>query len=163
MSLVLEALEKVQRQGQAREKPQENIVKTLPLTKPRQSHKLLIFNMILFVAIINLLFLRWWLNRNSADISVNPVRGFDSNGVYIPAVTTSPMPKFDIIPKKAPPPSPLRLEVTGIVWDEREPIVLVNGKFLKKGEEILGARVIDIQPNEARFLRGNEELSFSVE
>lgn len=152
MSLVLEALEKAQRQGEIKEKPVQDIVKTLPPKKQRHSHKLLIFNLILFVAIVNLFFLRWWLSRNSADISIN-----------IPAVTTSPIPKFDIIPKKVPsPPSP-RLEVTGIVWDEREPIVLVNGKFLKKGEEILGATLIDIQPKEARFLRGSEELSISVE
>lgn len=138
MSLVLEALEKAQRQGQVKERPLQDIVKTLPPIKPRRRHKLLIFNLVLFLAIVNLFFLRWWLNRKSAKILVDiPVP------IYSPSVP--------------------QLDVTGIVWDEKEPIVLVNGKFLKKGEEILGAKLIDIQPNEARFLRGNEELSFSVE
>lgn len=149
MSLVLEALEKAQRQAQ-------NVMSEAgPLTSgypcqsmgparpglahhQRSSHKVLIFNLILFAAIINLVFLRWWLNRNNTEISVN----------IPPIIHSTPTPRFN---------------VTGIVWDEKEPIVLVNGKFLKKGQEILGARLIDIQPHEARFLRGNEELSFSVE
>lgn len=160
MSIVLEALEKAQRQSQVKEKPLQDVVKTLPPIRPRSSHKLLIFNLILFAAIINLVFLRWWLNRNSAEISVNPIRDIVSNGVNIPAVTNSPIPEIDIIPEKTPAP---QLDLTGIVWDEKEPIVLVNGKFLKKGQEILGARLIDIQPHEARFLHGDEEFTISVE
>lgn len=161
MSIVLEALEKAQREGEAEDvslqKEQARpVLETLTKPARRPGHKLLIFNLIIFTAIINLVFLRWWLNRSNTEISVN-----------IPTEAPRLIPKIDISPiEEIKKPSRIlapRLTVTGIVWDEKTPIVLVNSKFLKKGDEILGARIIDIYPHEVKFLYGDEELTISVE
>lgn len=71
-----------------------------------------------------------------------------------PKVTFS----IDTPPDEQPP-----VEITGVVWDELDPIVIVNGKFLKKGEEISGAKILDIRLNEVKVLYKDKESTISIQ
>lgn len=166
MSMVLDALEKAQREGKRVAPPPIDRVlrdaqepglekdsvpkrkgKVKTLHRPRR--RIFIFGSILLIVVINLIFLGWWLNHNNSSITVD-----------IPTVSKPRLPKTVPInlPRRTPP-----LDVTGIVWDQKQPIALVNGKFLKVGDEILGARIVDIQLKEVRFLCKDKEFTISVE
>lgn len=43
----------------------------------------------------------------------------------------------------------VRLE--GIIWDEKKPIAVINDKVVGIGDEISGAKIIDIRQNEVIF------------
>lgn len=149
MSIVLEALEKAQREGKRFspvyiERPLQK--EKRPQLKTKSKYKIFVFGSIIFVAIINLIFLGWWVDRGNSIISIK-----------MPSI--SPI----SIPQKAPTKKSSRFNVTGVVWDKKEPIAIVNGKFLKEGDEILGARILDIQLHEVRFLRKDKEFAISVE
>lgn len=149
MSIVLEALEKAQKEGK---RPIPTYIAPVvkedlkPLHRPRYRQKIFVFSSILVIAVVNFIILGWWLNRDNSTISVN-----------IPIVSRVPIIK-NIPTKKTSP-----FSVTGVVWDEKEPVAIVNGKFLKKGDGILGAKIIDIKLHEVRFLRRDKEFAISVE
>ena len=169
MSIVLEALEKAQREGIKEEKkeilPQKEFPKDIPKVKKEvRKHNLYLWVGILCVAILNLWFLNWWLNRNEAVVSVNV-----STPVILPKHAVSPKPQTreilsisyrnDIIPETDYP----VLTVTGIVWDPEEPIALINGKFFRKGNEVLGAKIEEIQVDRVKFLYKDEEFTIPVQ
>lgn len=150
MSIVLEALEKAQREGKkvSIDTVLDNIQKPIIEKKPISKSNYLIFGIVIAIGIINLILAGWWLDRATTLTPTNS---------SIPPVSTQKI--LPIISLKQTPP----LNVTGIVWDEKEPIALVNGKFLKIGEEILGAKIMDIQMRHVRFLYKDKEFTISVE
>lgn len=149
MSIVLEALEKAQREGKrftqvyVERTPQKE---QRPQLKTKSKHKIFIFGSIIFVTIINIIFLGWWVDRNNSIISIK-----------MPSISPVSLTQKTSLKKSS------RFNVTGVVWDEKEPIAIVNGKFLKEGDQILGARIIDIKLHEVRFLHRNKEFTISVE
>ena len=169
MSIVLEALEKAQREGIKEEKrevlPQKEFSKNIPKPKKEiRKHNMYFWIGILCVAILNLWLLNWWLNNNEAVVSVNV-----STPVTLPEHAVSPKPqtreifsisyKNDVIPKTENP----VLMVSGIVWDPEEPIALINGKFFRKGDEVLGAKIEEIQVDRVKFLYKDEEFTIPVQ
>lgn len=179
MSLILEALDKAQKKKDNRDKfslpPVSNEnkpAKDLPYPiKPKSYKKSVIFGLILFIALTNLVFLSWWLNRNNAavsvvipSVSITPIVKDAATEENIPVENNINIIKYYNEPalKTSPAPAP-KLKVTGILWDEKDPIVLVNSKLLKINDEILGTKIIDIQPHEVRFLHNEEEFTISVE
>lgn len=155
MSIVLEALEKAQRKLEKASTIQiDKVLQTDErhgkeiriLPRRRAKRKFFIFALILFIGALNLVFIGWRLNRINSSIPID-----------IPTVPKIPLPK--IIPAK----DTHSINVTGVVWDEKEPVALVNGKFLKEGDEILGAKIIDIQMHEVRFLYKDKEFAIPIE
>lgn len=72
-------------------------------------------------------------------------------------------------PSPAPPPSPAPtaperpvLRLSGVIWDERKPFAIVNGKTISKGDRIEGARLMAITPEGAVFRYGGEEFTLKV-
>lgn len=49
------------------------------------------------------------------------------------------------------------LSLSGIIWDEKKPVCLIDGKMLKVGDEISGAKVIEIN-NDTVLLKVGDEL-----
>jgi hypothetical protein len=45
----------------------------------------------------------------------------------------------------------LRIEIGGVVWDERDPVALVNGRVVRAGDVVEGVRVERIGPEEIVF------------
>lgn len=96
----------------------------------------------------------------------------DKHDTKLPAIAPTPKPVFNlpvldlkentflenIIPERKP-----SLQVTGILWDKQDPVVIVNGKFLKKGDEISGAKILDIQMREVTLSHNNKEFTISIE
>lgn len=141
------------------EKRQEAKVRLVPRIMPRFNKKFIIF--ILVVA--NIFFVSWWLNYNDSIVYEDPSLKSPistSQNIQIPALQRlflEDTPQADVIEKLPP------LNVTGVVWDQKDPIVLVNSRFLKKGDEIIGAKVVDIQLHEVKFLYKDKEFTISVE
>lgn len=169
MSLVLEALEKAQSEKIKQEKPTSVPVQILQKKeKPQVTAKPLTINKhkyrniisILLVANASLFFLNWRLNTNSpstvSTVVTNPSDSVPQISVIenILSKISFPIDASETLPS---------VNVTGIVWDSKEPIALVNSKFLKKGDEIKGAKIVDIQLNEVKFLYKDKEFTVSVE
>ncbi|MDD5424340.1 MAG: hypothetical protein PHR74_03560 [Candidatus Omnitrophica bacterium] len=49
------------------------------------------------------------------------------------------------------------LSLSGIIWDAKRPVCLIDGKMLKAGDEISGAKVIEIT-NDTVLLKVGDEL-----
>jgi hypothetical protein len=49
------------------------------------------------------------------------------------------------------------LSLSGIIWDAKKPVCLIDGKMLKVGDEISGAKVIEIN-NDTVLLKVGDEL-----
>jgi len=49
------------------------------------------------------------------------------------------------------------LVLSGIIWEAKEPMALINGEILKVGEAIEGFRVETIRPGEVVVIRGMEK------
>lgn len=54
-----------------------------------------------------------------------------------------------------------RADGIGIVWDEKNPMALINGQILKPGSTFLGAEVKEITPNSVIFLVEGQEYILS--
>lgn len=176
MSIVLEALEKAQRKGKGiREEKKETLSqkelsKDIPLPrakKPSRSYGIYFWVIILCIAGLNLWLLNWWLNRDEAVVSPRDLKAPSqaqlveevssrTEGVFIPISTVSKKPKVTQENRGSV------LTVSGVVWDPYEPIALVNGEFLKEGDQILGATIKEIQLNRVKFLYNDEEFTVSV-
>lgn len=55
------------------------------------------------------------------------------------------------------------VKITGVLWDELDPTIIANGKFVKKGEEISGAKILDIQLHEVKLLYKDKEFTISIQ
>ena len=49
------------------------------------------------------------------------------------------------------------LSLTGILWDEKMPMAMVNDKILKQGDMIEGYQVVQIKPSSVVFSLGEEK------
>lgn len=131
-------------------------------TGSRYSKRLFILAAFSFMATIILVFYNYHFNEKSSDTEIIPTKAVNilSESIEIPITPPSKIAAIkDILLDNNPP----QLKVTGVVWDEKDPIVLVNSKFLKQGDEILGVKVVKIEPTEATFLYNNKEFTISVE
>lgn len=177
MSIVLEALEKAQREEHLivnKEKkaktPSSSITPVsekieTPVTKVQRNpsksgHKVYIVWFILAVGLINILVLSWWLRKNNSDISVNIPLGnsVPAKNILSPAESPKNTAQTGMVSAIG-----LPFDVTGIMWDEKEPIALVNGRFLKEGDELLGAKLINIEQHKVTFLYKDKDFTVSVQ
>jgi len=150
MSIVLDALEKAQREGIKIEEKSSTAIKKVPIKFPksvsakkksaRSYHQLLIIG--LSSSALILLILGWLLlhKAETNSISASLHKPAVSNGNTYPA-----------------------LDVKGIVWDARKPLVLVNGRFLKTGDSISGVEVKQIQPYAAVFVYKGKTFTIPVQ
>lgn len=150
MSIILEALKKAEREGLTRNKKKEILEKndslfTNPLNRPKRYLHRYLLGLGLFIP-LGLFF--GWLFHNNRQSGISGLNGHEISrpGEIYYTKTGRPI-----------------LRVAGIVWDEEEPIALVNGEFLKKGDEVFGTKVEDIQPDEVTFLYREEEFTIAVE
>ncbi len=71
--------------------------------------------------------------------------------------------KIDAIKNIILEPNPPQLKITGVMWDNKEPMALINGKCLKQGDEIEGAKIVNIQQKEISVLFKEKKFTISVE
>lgn len=144
----------------------EQGTKTRLVSPPRPGFHKKFFVIVFILVIVNLFLIGWWLNYNNSIVYDDSSGGSHVSTSQVKQdIPVLSLPKFileattpaDIIEKLPP------LNVNGVVWDEKDPIVLVNGRFLKKGDEIIGAKVIDIKLHEVKFLYKDKEFTVSVE
>ncbi|MEA3560214.1 MAG: hypothetical protein U9R31_00375 [Candidatus Omnitrophota bacterium] len=64
-------------------------------------------------------------------------------------------PKNDIVKEHKPP----ELFLSGIIYENEEPLAFINNQIIKKGELVEGAKVVDIEPNRVLLTFEEEELS----
>ncbi len=50
----------------------------------------------------------------------------------------------------------------GIVWDDSNPVAILDGKILKKGDVFLKSRVESVQKDKVEFLVGEEIITVFV-
>lgn len=55
-----------------------------------------------------------------------------------------------------------KLTLSGIVWDDKEPIALINSLTLKQGDMIEGSRIISIQPEKVELSSNGETEILSL-
>jgi len=180
MSIVLEALEKAQREKEsvpptdsAVGKLDTIILNRLPVTRLKTGagrkrswikQKRFIVGAVLVVVIANIFYLNWWLQRNDSVFSINikpnvpPV--MINKASKTPAIQTIYPRETTTVNRQDPVP---RIRVTGVVWDMQEPIALINGKFIKNGNMVSGARVKDIRLDKVVFSYKGKDFSVSVD
>lgn len=54
------------------------------------------------------------------------------------------------------------LSLTGIVWDEKMPIAMVNDRVLRNGDEIDGYKVVQIKPSSVVLSSGQETFELPL-
>ena len=54
------------------------------------------------------------------------------------------------------------LTLSGILWDARQPLAIINGQMLQVGEECEGYRVVEITQNRASLTDGVQTLQLSI-
>ena len=65
-----------------------------------------------------------------------------------PAPSATPTNTPTVVPAPTPPPAGSsfpRLHLSGILWDEKEPLAVINDEWVKEGDEIEGAKVLTIE------------------
>ncbi len=53
-------------------------------------------------------------------------------------------------------------QLEGILWDDKDPLVVIEGKVLKKGDTYIGARLTDIRQDHAVFSVGDTNVTVPV-
>lgn len=168
MSIVLEALEKAQKEKNKIEdtpviQPPQRAGKPELQTKTAQGRKSRKIFYIFFIPAIYFIFAGWWLNFNNAIVYEGKAHNPPVSTISNSQIPTQPGFLLDTTPEKTVEINFPSINVTGVVWDSKDPIVLVNSKFLKKGDEIMGAKIIDIQLRKVKFLYKDKEFTVSVE
>jgi hypothetical protein len=110
---------------------------------------------LLCIGIIGLISINWWITQNHPEISKLKTTNDNTN---TPAQSKISAIKNIILEPNLP-----QLKITGVMWDNKEPIALINGKCLKTGDEINGAKIVNIQQKEVSVLFKEKEFTISVE
>lgn len=185
MSIVLEALEKAQRENVEKYKkdiPEQSSSATLKKEKHKEpgskitipkaknkklfiGHSVYFWSAIACIAVVNLLLLGRLLQpeeKNNSPVSLPETQYNKAVNVSIPSVRlfsdTKPNNENSFEEKGYP-----ELNIKGVVWDPQQPLVLVNGEFLTEGDTILGAKIKKIHLDRVTFLYNNEEFTLSVQ
>lgn len=67
-----------------------------------------------------------------------------------------------ISPKPFLPASMPNLNLTGLVYSKEDSYCIINGKVIKVGDEINGAKLTNVQPSEAKLLYQGKQIVLSV-
>lgn len=54
------------------------------------------------------------------------------------------------------------IKIEGIIWDKKNPLVMINGRVLKKGDNFKGNVIVDIKENSVILSDGNRDLELKV-
>jgi hypothetical protein len=147
MSTILDALEKAEEKRKASESLENNILHSrLGKSSPLQSHFYRWGLVSGVAAALVVLFFFWHTHSFRHTIKTGaPVRE--------PAQVTEPLVEDMTVQAETvdtsehvPPPAeaPFELNLSGILWDEKSPVAIINGKPLGVGGEIEGARVMEV-------------------
>ena len=49
------------------------------------------------------------------------------------------------------------LSLTGIMWEEKNPVAVINDQICQKGDTVLGFQVVAITPSEVVLMKGSEK------
>jgi len=121
---------------------------------PFFKRKLVILWGILSIGIASLLILNRWLITHNPEIP----KLIHNSSIYLSQQSKFTAIKNIILEPKLP-----KLKITGIMWDKQEPIALINGKLLKKGGKILGAKITSIKQREVSVFFKGKKFTISVE
>lgn len=55
-----------------------------------------------------------------------------------------------------------KLELQGIIWDEKIPKVIINGTMFKKGDKIKGAQIVEIRETSVKVTYQNEIFTLKL-
>lgn len=58
--------------------------------------------------------------------------------------------------------APTNLTLTGILWDEVEPLAIINEKIVKVGDKILGGNVTEITQNSVTIIKDQKEYKLWI-
>ncbi|MCX6354621.1 MAG: hypothetical protein NTZ78_06930 [Candidatus Aureabacteria bacterium] len=105
------------------------------------------------VAVIVLLHLR----NQGTQLPVNP-------GTASARRVSEPIPQGSAAgAPETPVPLPPKLRLSGILWDESQPLAIINGKPSRTGAEIDGATVVRIDRNDVQVRWKEKIITLSVE
>lgn len=172
MSLILEALDKVQKQGiKTRKKPvipETDKIRLYPKEpravnikrRKKRNYPLIVITMILVAAAVNLMALGWWFEK--AD---NTVDGLEKTLMSPQPSKSIPetQPVIQSKQQQSAQNTEPALKVKGIVWDTSEPLVLVNDKFLTEGDNVSGAKIAKVFTDRVKFLYRDKEIIVSIQ
>lgn len=160
MSIILNALEKSQREAISKKKTQFMVDKepivAMPKVKKRSRR---IYNVyfwavgVICVVALNCYVFKTWLNKDANGL-VSDIVSKSTVVVSSPVKATTDSSSNKITEKDIF--SLLRVE--GVVWDSYSPLALVNGQVLNEGDKILGAEIKDIQTDKITFLYQDKEI-----
>jgi len=54
------------------------------------------------------------------------------------------------------------LKVEGVIWDKKNPLAMINGRVLKKGDNFKGNVIVDIKENSVILSDGNRDIELKV-
>lgn len=158
MSLVLEALQKQSVEKQIKEIfPEKKLIKpikTLHSGKEKKSTKKKLRSVIYLSFSISLLII-----ITSVSIAkVFPIlrERVTSSSISSPMITNP-------IPSQNYQFNPLNLKVKGIVWDTKNPIVLIEDRFLTVGDEFMGVKIKKVYLNKVLVEYDGKEHYLYVE
>ena len=173
MSIINDALKKVARDTQARvpaaqdgggERPSAPEQPVYPRTEPRvttlqpKRHVMITITAVVLSAVVGVVAaytaktVAWKRQPAGASSAVS------ENGRAIPALSAS-APVTSPVASASPggADTPL-LDLNGIVYDEQKPYAVINNKILKEGENIAGATVIKISPEEVQLILKDKKI-----
>jgi len=104
-------------------------------------------------------FLWWWLHQPpSPPRSVPPPSPFAAHS----STTALPQPILTLVP--AVPAAPqLAWKINGILVGQGKPTAIVNGQVVEEGDEIAGAKVVRVDPDQVEILQDGETIRLSME
>jgi general secretion pathway protein B len=187
MSLILDALKKLEQEKAARRTRQMEIRPALTDRKSRPSTAAwrlpALFLGTIILAVTATLGVTWLFSRKVLPPTPPPEefrsKSATSNPIVppVPALTpeqhlptpsapakiAAPAPKQPVTPLPAVPP-PADLKVTGIAWMEERGVrrAVVNGALVGEGAIVAGAKVLEIRPDQIRFSRDGSSFAISI-
>jgi len=171
MSLVLDALEKAQKESQNKQTqnipiynaaPTEAINKKMALSaaalkagrRPSIAPKIFLYSLAFCAIIAGIVYL-----ANDFDTPEEPALSIKP---IVPAIPKNFLSKE--IPDQKP--AAVRipsLKLTGIMWDAKDPIAIINGKLMHQGDDILGVKILNIQLDKITAGYNGKEFTLTVE
>lgn len=146
MSTIIDAIRKAEKEEQIKnEQGVEKVVWMTPEKKTISVPSFIHSRGLLSTVLIVLVLISVWSVKRWLDEPVAVQAPVAAVSEKEEAVQTGPAP----VAAKAVTalPLPKNLKLSGIMWDEREPLALINSLAVKKGDSVKGSLVIAIHPD----------------
>lgn len=174
MSIILQALNKAQKEKETTMNENETLSSQSPQSSPvyfpkekitlerkQKKYKLFfaIIAVIIFLQVVTYLTIKY-ISQSNSPIKETPTAQVKGKA---PLFNFSKAFKSDPNKTESKTESRPALKMTGIIWDELNPIVLVNDKMLYNGETVSGATIIKITPDRVTFSYNGEEFDLGIQ